>query len=66
MLEGQQVQNVTCFIPMSSTNISITYTAITTIETQPHLIGVKQQPSKSFTIRPILNEIDPLKQFLIS
>ena len=40
MLEGQQPQNMTCFIPMPSTNVSVTYTMITTIETQPHLNGV--------------------------
>ena len=31
---------MTCFIPASSTNVSITYTVITAIEMQPHLIGV--------------------------
>ena len=39
-LERQQPWNVTCFIPTSSTNVSITYTMITIIETQPHLIRV--------------------------
>ena len=37
-LEGHQTWNVTCCIPMSSTNVSITYTVITTIETQPLII----------------------------
>ena len=40
MLEGHQPQNVSCFIPMSCTNVSISYTATTTIETQPCLLGV--------------------------
>ena len=31
---------MTCFIPVSSTNVSISYTVITAIEIQPHLIGV--------------------------
>ena len=39
-LEGQQAQNVTHFIPMSSTNVSIAYTVTTIIEMQPHLIRV--------------------------
>ena len=39
-LEGHQPQNMTHFIPMSSTNVSISYTMTTTIETQPHLTGV--------------------------
>ena len=39
-LEGHQPRNATSFIPMSSTNISITYTVITTIEMQPFIIGV--------------------------
>ena len=39
-LEGQQPQNVTCLIPMSSTNVPIIYTVITTTEVQPYSIGV--------------------------
>ena len=65
-LEGQQPQNATCFIPTSSTNVSITYTKITTIETQSHLIGVTisknlQEGSQS----DLLNTRETLKQFLI-
>ena len=44
-LEGQQPQNVTHCIPMSSSNISITYTMITTIETQTLMIGVTKSNS---------------------
>ena len=66
MLEGHQPWNVTCFITMPSTNVSITYTMITAIDRQPHLIGVMTSQSlQEVTIRPLLNEIDLLKQFLI-
>ena len=40
MLEGHQPQNMTHCIPMSSTNLSITYSTIKTIETQTLIIGV--------------------------
>ena len=39
-LEGHQLQNVTSCIPMSSTNISIIYTVITTPETHVTIVGV--------------------------
>ena len=38
-LEGHQPQNMTRCIPMPSTNVSITYTMITTIEIQSLIIG---------------------------
>ena len=40
LLERHQLWNMTSCIPTSSTNLSITYTAITTIETQTLIIGV--------------------------
>ena len=40
MLERHQPWNMTCSTPMSSTNVSITYTPITIIETQTLIIGV--------------------------
>ena len=40
ILEGHQLQNMTSCILTSSTNLSITYTVVTTIETQTTIIGV--------------------------
>ena len=40
MLEGHQLQNVTSCIPTSLTNLSITYTMVTTIEMQTSIIRV--------------------------
>ena len=40
MLEGHQLRNVTIFILMPSTNLSIIYTMVTTIEMQPTTIEV--------------------------
>ena len=40
ILEGHQPWNVTCCIPMSSTNVSVTYTTIRTIEMQTLIIQV--------------------------
>ena len=39
-LEGHQPWNMTCCTPMTSTNISITYTVITTTEMSTTIIGV--------------------------
>ena len=38
---GNQPWDMMCCIPMSSTNLSITYTMITKIEKQPLIIGVE-------------------------
>ena len=40
MLERHHPWNMTHCIPTSSTNLSITYTMITAIKTQTHIIGV--------------------------
>ena len=67
MLEGHQPQNTASCIPTSSTNLSITYTMVTTIETQTTIIGViiSKSLQEVLKIRPILTKREPLKQFLI-
>ena len=40
VLEGHQLQNMTSCILMSSTNLSICHTVVTTIEMQTTIIGV--------------------------
>ena len=40
MLAGHQLWNMTSCIPKSATYLSITYTMVTTIETQTTIIGV--------------------------
>ena len=67
MLESHRPWYVTCFIPTSSTNLSITYTSNKTTQTQATIIGVtisKSLPER-FTIKPIGNKVGPPKQFLI-
>ena len=40
LLEGHQLLNMTSCTPTSSTNLSITYTMVTTIETRTTIFGV--------------------------
>ena len=63
MLKGQQLGNMTSFIPTSSTNLSLTYTMVTTIETQTTISGVIISKSLQEFLKSDLYW--PLKQFLI-
>ena len=63
MLKGQQLGNMTIFIPTSSTNLSLTYTMVTTIETQTTISGVMISKSLQEFLKSDLYW--PLEQFLI-